>query len=76
MDTSNVGLGAVLLQFDDNDQLRLIAYISRSLIKAENNYSTTKKELLAIVWAFHRFHPYLHGSNTSVEMTISHSSPS
>ena len=67
LDAPNVGLGAVLLQSDDHDQLRPIAYINRSLTKAEQNYSTTEKELLAIVWAFHSLLPYLHGSNTSVE---------
>ena len=37
-DTSNVGLGKVLLQYDNNDQLRPIAYISWSLTKAKKNY--------------------------------------
>ena len=43
-DASNQGLGAVLSQ---NDHPCL--FISRTLNKAEENYSTSEKELLAIV---------------------------
>ena len=62
-----VGIGAVLLQQDHTDEWRPIAYISRALTKAEQNYSTTEKEFLAVVWAFHKFHPYLHGTIVQVE---------
>ncbi len=66
-DASNHGLGAVLLQQDDMQQWRPISYISRSLTKSERNYSTTEKELLAIVWAFQKWHPYLHGTTITVK---------
>ena len=66
-DASNQGLGAVLLQQNKQHEWQAIAYISRSLTKSEQNYSTTEKELLAIVWAFQKFHPYLHGLETEVE---------
>ena len=67
IDASNFGLGALLMKENKEGQWQPIAYISRSLVKAEQNYSTTEKELLAIVWAFQKFHPYLHGSTTLVE---------
>jgi hypothetical protein len=49
-DASNQGLGAVLSQGPIGKDLP-VAYTSRSLNSAESHYTTTQKELLAIVWA-------------------------
>ncbi|KII72731.1 Transposon Tf2-9 polyprotein [Thelohanellus kitauei] len=50
-DASNDGIGAVLLQKDQNEIERPVMHVSRTLKKAENNYSTTEKEALAIIYA-------------------------
>ena len=53
------GLGAVLSQVSAEGLERPVAYISRSCTEAERNYTITKLELLAVVWACRVFRPYL-----------------
>uniref|UniRef100_A0A8C7WS97 Reverse transcriptase RNase H-like domain-containing protein n=1 Tax=Oryzias sinensis TaxID=183150 RepID=A0A8C7WS97_9TELE len=47
-DASNTGHGAILSQVQDGAE-RVLAYGSRKLAKTEQNYCTTRRELLAIV---------------------------
>ncbi|XP_036142872.1 uncharacterized protein LOC118645594 [Monomorium pharaonis] len=59
-DASDYAIGAVLSRGPVGSD-RPIAYTSRVLNRAEQNYSTTEKELLAIVWAVKHFRPYVYG---------------
>lgn len=59
-DASPVGLGAVLIQFN-NYGPRIISYASRSLSSTEQKYAQTEKEALALVWGVERFHFYIYG---------------
>ncbi len=54
-DASNSGVGAVLMQNDDNGKSRAITFASRLLNKSEQNYSVTHREALAVVWALRHF---------------------
>ena len=56
-------VGCVLTQEqDDPKDYRPIGYWSRSLTKAEKNYSATERECLAIVWSVLLLRPYLEGA--------------
>jgi hypothetical protein len=59
-DASNEGIGAILSQGQIGKDLP-IAYASRNLNKAERNYTTSEKELLAIIWGIRHYRPYLYG---------------
>jgi RNase H-like domain found in reverse transcriptase/Reverse transcriptase (RNA-dependent DNA polymerase) len=54
-------IGCCLFQEQGEKPLKPIDYWSRSLAKAERNYSTTEKEFLAIAWAVIQLRPYLEG---------------
>ena len=55
-DASETRLGAVLLQ-----EKQPIAYASRALTETETRYAQIEKELLAIVWATHKFDQWSQG---------------
>ena len=60
-DGSKKGLGAVLSQKDSEGKVGVIAYASKTLVGAQERYSATELELLAIKWATDQFHVYLLG---------------
>lgn len=54
VDASQLGVGAVLMQDG-----RPIAFLSRSLTEAHQNYAQIEKEMLAIVHGCTKFHDYV-----------------
>ena len=64
-DASDYAIGAVLGQKRDRI-FQVIHYASCTLNDAQLNYATTEKELLAIVFAFDKFRPYLIGNKVIV----------
>lgn len=59
-DASDKALGAVLSQVQDGKE-RVIAYLSKSLSRAEQRYCVTRREMLAVITALKRFKHYLYG---------------
>ena len=64
-DASDYAIGAVLEQKREKI-FQVIYYASRTLNDAQLNYASTEKELLAIVFAFDKFRPYLIGNKVVV----------
>nr|GEX57674.1 transcription factor MYBS3 [Tanacetum cinerariifolium] len=57
-DASDFAIGAVLGQRQDK-HFRPIHYASKTMTEAESKYTTTEKEMLAVVYAFEKFWSYL-----------------
>nr|GEU87893.1 reverse transcriptase domain-containing protein [Tanacetum cinerariifolium] len=55
---SDFAIGAILGQRQEK-HFRLIQYASNIMTEAESNYTTTEKEMLAVVYAFEKFRSYL-----------------
>ncbi|KAJ9565234.1 hypothetical protein OSB04_001200 [Centaurea solstitialis] len=64
-DASDWAVGAVLGQRQDKI-FHSIYYSSKTLNSAQINYTTTEKELLAVVFAFEKFRSYLMGTKVIV----------
>jgi len=60
-DGSRAGIGAALVQVDDEDVERPIAFYSRGLTAAESNYGASELEALALVESVRKWEPYLVG---------------
>ena len=67
-DTSDHLIGAVLGQKRERI-FQIIYYASRTLNDAQLNYATIEKELLAIVFSFDKFRPYLIGNKVIGTLT-------
>lgn len=60
-DSSDIGTGAVLQQYDEKGLLRPIEFFSKKWNKAEFNYSTPDKELFGLVLALQHWYSILFG---------------
>ena len=65
-DACDYAIGAILLQEDSDNKLRPVAYFSKSSTRIQRKYSTSEKELLAIVLAVEHFHHYLFGTTFNI----------
>ena len=61
-DASEIGLGAILYQEQEDGTMRVIAYASHRLSKLKKRYHASKLEFLCLKWAItDQFHEYLYG---------------
>ena len=66
-DASDFAMGVVLGQKAEK-VLKAIYYASKTFNEAQENYSTTEKEMLAIVFACEKFRPYILGSHVIIHI--------
>ena len=75
-DASKQGIGCVMLQPDDNipadmsngipSNLRPVAYASKSLSEAEQNYANIERELLGVVFSLETFKHFTSGRQMNI----------
>ena len=66
VDAGPVGLGAILVQKQQDGILRPVHFASRTLTDQEKRYSQTEREALAVVFGCERFHIYLYGQHFTI----------
>jgi len=66
-DASDTGIGAILMQENDQGEKHPVAFASRKLLPRETRYATIERECLAIVWGVQKFESYLYGKQFILE---------
>ena len=64
VDAHRTGLSAILMQGDDKDFAKPIAFASRTTTQAEKRYPQLDLEALAVDFGLHRFRFYIVGGPT------------
>ena len=72
IDASDVGVGAVLLQDDNEGTEKPVSYFSKKLNKYQKKYSTIEKEALSLILALQQFEVYLTNSNGDIRVYTDH----
>ena len=70
-DASDYAVGAVLGQ-KKNKEPSVVYYASKTLNDAQRNYTTTEKEMLAVVFALEKFRPYILGTVFTDHFALKH----
>src|SRR5258708_19729130 len=71
-DASDHVIAGILSVTTKDNEIRPVAFFSRSLQGAEKNYDTHDKELLAIFEAFKNWQHFLEGSAKVIDMVTDH----
>jgi transposase InsO family protein len=66
-DSSQLAVGAALLQLNSNGDWQPVEYASRKLTETETRYAMVEKEALAVTWACEKFDYYLVGRKFEIE---------
>ncbi len=72
VDTSDVGIGAVLSQRDEDNKLHPCAFLSHRLTPTERNYHLGDRELLAVKLALEEWRHWLEGAKHPVQVLTDH----
>ncbi|RWS00391.1 hypothetical protein B4U79_07363 [Dinothrombium tinctorium] len=65
-DASDIGIGAVLYQLEDDREWHPIAFLSKKLGAGQKHYGSTERECYALVWALENLRCYLDGIKFTV----------
>ena len=71
-DASDFTMGGVLLMKCEDEKWRPVAYIFKSLNKAERNYEIHDKEMLAIIWCLEAWRHFLEGAKNQFKIWTDH----
>ena len=71
-DASDFTITAILSQLDEDGIWKPVAFMSKSLNKAERNYEIYDKEMLVVMQGFYEWSHYLRRYNAEIEVLTDH----